>query len=475
MPNVKTSAIVLAAGKGSRFKSETPKCAQEILGRPMASWVIQAAQAAGVLDISLVVGHGRAQLIDALSESVTVTVQENQLGTGDAARVGLEGISSEADQVIILAGDTPLLTGSDLSELLQAHSGSGASAIVLAMEVDDPKKYGRILTEGGRFIGIIEHADATDSQKAIRVVNSGVYVFDVQKLRQALPKLTNKNAQGEYYLTDVFATLIDAGESVSVHVCPNADHFMGVNDPWELAEASRVIRTTIIESHARQGVRFLLPETTTVGPHVTFGKDCVVEGNVVLLGEVHIGNRSIIGCNSVVTDAEIGSETVITASYLRNCKVGNRVKIGPFANIRPHTEIGDGSKVGNFVELKNTRFAESVSASHLAYIGDASIGKSTNIGAGTITCNYDGFEKHHTAIGSGAFIGSNSTIVAPRVIGNDAIVAAGSVVTEDVGNGDGAFGRARTEIKQEWATKWRQRRREMTLVTKESKLENEVV
>jgi bifunctional UDP-N-acetylglucosamine pyrophosphorylase/glucosamine-1-phosphate N-acetyltransferase len=450
------AGIVLAAGKGTRMKSELPKCLHPVCGLPMAEHAVRALREAGASRIVVIVGHGGEMLQAALGDSVEYAWQKEQLGTGHAALMARELLSDHVGPIAIVPGDAPLLQGASLAALVTAHAAAGAAMTLATVTMADPTGYGRVIRDpNGKPTGIVEEKDADAATRALKEVCVSVYAFDAQVLFNALPKLANSNAQGEYYLTDTVGLLASEGKSVNAFGMPNPTEFEGVNDRWQLANAEKVMRLRILERHARNGVTILNLDTVFIGPDVQIGQDTVLESGSLVGGKSTLGRNCRIGPFSSIENAEIGDNTKVLLSHLRRCTVGAQVGIGPYANIRPYAKIGDNCKIGNFVEVKNAVLDEGVSASHLTYIGDSRIGADTNVGAGVITCNYDGFHKHETVIGSNAFIGSNSTLVAPVTIGDGAIVAAGSVVTVDVPAQAGAFGRARTEIKEGWAAKWR--------------------
>ncbi|HLK16827.1 MAG TPA: bifunctional UDP-N-acetylglucosamine diphosphorylase/glucosamine-1-phosphate N-acetyltransferase GlmU [Fimbriimonadaceae bacterium] len=453
------AGIVLAAGKGTRMKSDLPKCLHPVCGLPMAELAVRAVRAAGAERVVVVVGHGGDQLKAALGDSVEYAWQTEQLGTGHAAMAAQPLLANHVGSILVVPGDAPLLRGSSLTELVTAHGKSGAAMTLATVRMDDPTGYGRVIYGAdGMATGIVEEKDADAPTRALKEVCVSVYAFDARALFESLPKLANANAQGEYYLTDTVGVL--AGEARPVQAClmPDPSEFEGVNDRWQLAKAEHMLRLRILESHARNGVTIGSLETVFIGPDVQIGAESVLEAGSLIGGKSTIGEGCRIGPYSSIENVQIGDGCKILLSHLRRCTVGSRVNIGPYANIRPYARIGDDCKIGNFVEVKNAHLEAGVSASHLSYIGDAFVGAATNVGAGVITCNYDGFNKHRTEIGSGVFVGSNSTLVAPVTIGDGAIVAAGSVVTVDVPGEAGAFGRARTEIKEGWAAKWRARK-----------------
>lgn len=454
-----SAAIVLAAGQGTRMKSALPKVLHPLCGVPLAEWVVRALRAAGVSQTVVVVGHGAAQVREALGAGLAFALQEEQLGTGHAAMMARPVLKDFDGPVLVLAGDVPLISAETLRELLEAQRSTGAACVMSTFVVDDPTGYGRILRDGdGEIAGIVEHKDCNDAQLLISEVNPAVYCFDSQKLWSALPRLKNENSQGEYYLPDVVGLFVSDGERVLGVRGADSDEFRGINDRWQLAEMSDLVRERILRRHAMNGVSVVDPRSTVVGPDVEIGQDTTLYPNTVLEGRTVVGSNSHIGPNSWLKDSRVGDFCRVFMSHLDQADMGEGSRCGPFANLRPGTVLEREVKVGNFVEVKNSLVRAGVSASHLTYIGDAEVGARTNIGAGVITCNYDGHEKHRTVIGADCFVGSNSTLVAPLAIGEGSMVAAGSVVTSDVPDGALAIGRGRQENKEGWFKAWRQKK-----------------
>lgn len=452
------TGLVLAAGKGTRMKSNLPKVLHTVLGLPMVEHVVRALKAAGARRPIVVVGHGGESVIERLGESNGYAWQREQLGTGHAVQMAASEIEKGEGPVVIVSGDTPLLTSSAIERLVARFAQENAAFALATTRLADPTGYGRIVrSASGRFERIVEEKDASPEVRQIKEANVGVYCFDRALLLQLLPMLKNENAQGEYYLTDLAEAAAAHGVAV-VEVFEDAEEFSGVNDRWQLALAEREARRRILKKHALNGVTLRDIDSITIGPDVEIEPDATIEPCTTISGNTRIGAGCRIGPFTIVDDCQIGRNCLIYSSRLSSAKVGDDVKIGPFANIRPGADIGDRSKVGNFVEIKKSTLGEEVAVSHLTYLGDASVGDRTNIGAGTITCNYDGFAKHRTEIGSDVFIGSNNTIVAPVKIGDDAMTAAGSTVTQDVPSGALAVGRARQENKEQWAVNWRKKK-----------------
>jgi bifunctional UDP-N-acetylglucosamine pyrophosphorylase/glucosamine-1-phosphate N-acetyltransferase len=455
-----TAGIILAAGKGTRMKSDLPKALHEVAGLPMVRLIADAVRAAGVERPIVVVGHRgdlvRASLGDAQFEFVE---QADQKGTGHAAMMAMPLLAGFDGPVLVVPGDAPLITSETLARLVEDMGSQSAQAAMATFVTVEPQGYGRIVRGAdGSVEAIVEDRDATPEQRKILEVNPAVYCFQAGALRETLPTLRNDNSQGEYYLTDVVSAIRQSGGKVYATVFDDPDEFMGVNDRWQLAEASRVMRLRLLRSHAVNGVTIVDPSSTYIGADVVIEPDVILQPMTTVSGKTRIAAGSMVGPNSWVKDSVIGANCQVFMSHVDQVVMEDGSRCGPFSNLRPGTKLGPDVKIGNFVEIKNSQIGSSTAVSHLSYIGDATVGDSTNIGAGTITCNYDGFEKNRTEIGSRAFIGSNSTIIAPRSIGDGAIVAAGSVVTMDVPGDALAIGRSKQENKEEWASLWRERK-----------------
>lgn len=456
MTSSSIAGIILAAGKGTRMKSDLPKGLHRVCDIPMVEHVARAMRAAGVERPIIVIGHGGDLIREALGDAYDYAWQHEQLGTGHAALQAHDFLASHQGPVLVAAGDTPLLQADTFRELTEAHLAADAKVTLATSILGDPKGYGRIVRDAaGNPVRIVEEKDADDSQKKITEINVALYCFDCPTLYRILPNLSNANAQGEYYLTDVLEAVRLEGGVLAAKVFDDPDITVGVNDRWQLALAEREMRMRILRKHAVNGVTLANIDSISIGVDVEIGADAVIEAGTQLVGKTTIGSGSRVGPYTRIENSSVGTGCTVIASYLDRATVGNDVWVGPYAHLRPKAVLKDGSKVGNFVELKNATLGLGAKANHLSYIGDATVGEDTNIGAGTITCNYDGYHKHKTEIGASAFIGSHSTLVAPVKIGSGAIVAAGSVITHDVPDEAGAFGRARQETKEGWATRWR--------------------
>jgi bifunctional UDP-N-acetylglucosamine pyrophosphorylase / glucosamine-1-phosphate N-acetyltransferase len=453
------AGIILAAGKGTRMKSDLPKGLHQVCGMPMVELIARAMKEAGVERPVIVVGHGGELMQETLGEEFDYAWQREQLGTGHATLMAKEILNGHPGHVLITPGDTPLISAEVLSQLAEAHAASGAEVTVGVVDLADPAGYGRVVCdEQGRPIKIVEHRDATEREREIPTINTGIFCCRTSTLFELLPRVSNRNAQGEYYLTDLVAMAREEGRSVAAFAFDDPEVLAGVNDRWQLAECAKALRMRILKRHALNGVTIIDPDTTFVGPSVTIGVDTVLEPMTVLEGATQIGSGCRIGPNSRVKASVVGDGCTVIMSHLERARMEQGARCGPYANLRPGAVLGERVKVGNFVEVKNASLGTGSAVSHLSYIGDGAVGAGANIGAGTIFCNYDGFGKHRTEVGDGVFVGSNSTLVAPVTIGEGAIIAAGSVITSDVPAQALGIGRSRQEVKAEWAASWRKKK-----------------
>ena len=448
------AAIILAAGQGTRMKSARPKVLHEVLGRPMVQWVVDAARLAGAKPIVVVVGYGAQAVRDSFAgqDDVIFAVQEQQLGTGDALACGLAALPAETDSLFVLCGDVPLIPTQELQALVEAQQGCALS--VLSFKSQPPHGYGRMLRQDGKVCAIIEAKDASSEQLAISECNSGTYCFDAEFLRGSIASLDTNNAQGEFYLTDLVAIAHASGAGAAAVVAADAARLAGANDRCDLAALNKRAQSLVNEALMRSGVTMEDPASTWVDSTVSVGPETVIAPGVRLSGRTQIGAACRIGQGSVIGDSLLGDGVVVHPySVFESAQVEAACSVGPFARLRPQAYLETGAKVGNFVEVKKARFGAGAKANHLAYIGDAEIGAGANIGAGTITCNYDGANKHLTQIGEGSFVGSNSTLVAPIKIGDGAFVAAGSVVTREVPEGALGVGRVKQRNIEGWVAR----------------------
>jgi bifunctional UDP-N-acetylglucosamine pyrophosphorylase/glucosamine-1-phosphate N-acetyltransferase len=443
--------VVLAAGEGKRMNSRLPKVLQPVGGRPMLDHLIRAARALEPVGIHVVVGHGAqrvGELLKALDDSAITTVEQHQrLGTGHAVSQALPNVPDDA-RVIVLPGDMPLIRPETLSRFAELD----AALAVLSFVADNPFGYGRVLrADDQRVVGIREQRDATDAEAAVREVNSGVLAADAARLQGWLERVDNVNSQGEYYLTDCIGLAVADGERVEAVVCDDRDELLGANDMTQLAGLERALQQRRRAELLSAGVRMVAPETVQVRGRVETGRDVALEAGVVLEGDVVLGDGVTVGTGCVLRDARLAAGTRLEPyCVLDGAETTGAVTVGPFARLRPGTILAAGVRIGNFVETKNARFAEGAKANHLAYVGDADIGERANLGAGTITCNYDGANKHRTTIGADAFIGSNAALVAPVDIGEEATIGAGSVVSGDAPAGALTVARARPRTIRGW-------------------------
>ena len=437
-------AVILAAGQGTRMKSKLYKVLHPVCGRAMVDHVLTQLERVGIDQIVTVVGHGADQVKQLLGDRTTYALQAEQLGTGHAV-MQAEGVLGQKDGItLVTCGDTPLFTAETFKQLFACHEQQGAAAMVLTVHTDQPFGYGRIIRDAaGTVAKIVEQKDATPEEAAVQEINTGVYCFNNQELFAALHQLSNDNAQGEYYLTDVIGILKQAGKQVGAFQMDDFTESMGVNDRVALANATRVMQQRINTRHMQNGVTMIDPATTYIDTDVQIGNDTVIEPGVVLKGKTSIGSDCVIGAHSEIRDSVIEDGVTVTASFLENAVMHKDSNIGPYSHLRPKAEIGVGVHIGNFCEVKNAQIGQNTKVGHLTYVGDATLGKEINIGCGTVFVNYDGMNKHHTNVGDYSFIGSGSNIIAPVEIGDHAYVAAGSTITDDVAPHDMGIARGR--------------------------------
>ncbi len=419
-----TAAIVLAAGAGTRMKSKKPKVAHEVLGQPLVRWVVNAAKEAGASRIVGVVGHCREQVEPLFGGDAEIVVQEQQRGTADAVASCADALADFDGSLVVLSGDCPLITPDTISALVRMREERDAAVVVLTMQMDNPFGYGRIIRdEAGEVARIVEQKDATPEEAAVTECNSGFYCFDARALFDALTKVSDDNAQGEFYLTDVLAICREAGRPVVA---------LGVNSRIQLAEATRVMQRRINERHMAAGVTMWAPDLVWIGPDVEIDPDVEILPNVTLMGATRIGEDSVIGPDTRLTDTQVGCGCTVDETVAIEARIDDGATCGPRAYLRPGAHLCEGAKAGTHVEIKKSTVGKGSKVPHLSYIGDATIGEGVNIGAGSITCNYDGEKKWPTTIGDGAFVGSDTMMVAPVNIGAGAVVGAGSCITKDV-------------------------------------------
>ena len=437
------TAVILAAGQGTRMRSKTPKVLHDLCGRPLVRWPVEAALAAGAAKVVVVGGPDRA-LEGHLPDGVAIAVQPEAKGTGHAVQCAAEHIS-DGDTVVVLYGDVPLLTADAIHGLARTHESEGAAATIMTMRLDDPSGYGRVVRDAeGQVVKVVETKDprdATPEELAIDEVNSGIYAFDARALLDGLDAVTPDNAQGEYYLPDVLAIIRDGGGRIVTEQIRQPWLAAGINDRAQLAELREIAQRRILEEHGRAGVTIANPAATTIDVGVTIGADTTIEPGCVIRGATTIGEGCVIGPNTTMLGARVANGVTARNAWLDDADVEDDVTIGPFAYLRPKTRVRKGAKIGTFVELKNSDIGEGTKVPHLSYLGDADVGPNTNIGASNVTANYDGREKHRTTIGANVKTSVDTTFVAPVTIGDNAYTGAGSVIDEDVP--EGALGIAR--------------------------------
>lgn len=455
--------IVLAAGEGKRMRSATPKVLHAIAGRSLLGHVLEAASAVDPAHVMVVIGHGGDQVLAHVEEVapwVDTVVQSEQRGTGHAVRIAMSALASAGSltsaPVIVLSGDTPLLTGDTVRSLVEGQAASGAAAALLSAVLDDPTGYGRVVRDShGSVEAIVEHRDASEQVREISEINAGMYVFDPARLAPALERLTTANDQGEEYLTDVIALLRADGETVAAIVVPDSDEILGVNDRVQLAQAADLMRNRINERWMRAGVSMLDPSTTWIDVDVDLAEDVVILPATSLLGPTSVSRGARIGPGTTLTSCEVGEDATVIHTWAELAVIEAGASVGPFTYLRPGSRLGERARAGAFVEMKNSVVGQGAKVPHLSYVGDAEVGEGTNIGAATIFVNYDGQSKHRTVIGRHARIGSDTMLVAPVTVGDGAYTAAGSVITEDVPPGAMAVGRARQRNIPGWVQRKR--------------------
>jgi bifunctional UDP-N-acetylglucosamine pyrophosphorylase/glucosamine-1-phosphate N-acetyltransferase len=444
---VPLSVIILAAGLGKRMRSQVPKVLHPLAGRPMLAHVIDRARELAPDAIHVVYGHGGERVRAACAEpDLRWWLQEEQLGTGHAVSQAMPGVPDD-HTVLVLCGDVPLVRSASLRRLLDVYS----DVALLTVTLPSPKGYGRIVRRQGKVVAIVEERDATPEQASITEVNTGLMALRAASLKRWLARLRNDNAQGEYYLTDIISMAFAEGVDVLGIQIEAADEVLGINDKVQLAEAERCFQRAAARDLMQNGVTVADPARLDIRGRVTVGSDVFIDVGVVLCGDVHLGDRTRIGPNCVITDSRLGADTIVHAnSVLEGATTETGCEIGPFARLRPGAELGPKAKIGNFVEVKKSRVGRGSKANHLSYIGDTTIGAEVNVGAGTITCNYDGAAKHRTTIGDGAFIGSGVMLVAPVEVGAGATIGAGSTITKNAPAETLSIARARQTAVPGW-------------------------
>jgi len=448
------TSVILAAGMGTRMKSKMPKVLHTVCGKPLSKWVIDASKAAGADKVCAVVGHKAETVKEVLGNVCEFALQAEQKGTGHAVMQAIDVIKNSKGEVVILNGDTPLITAETINKAIEYHKNNGNQATVITAILDDATGYGRIVRDNdGSVLKIVEQKDASEEEKKINEVNSGMYVFDAQSLVYALDKITPNNAQGEYYLTDTLEILLSAGKKIGGYAISDNDEIRGINDRVQLNEAEKIMQKRINEYHMRNGVTMRNPESVYIEDGVEIGNDTEICQNVTIKSGTKIGSDCVIGSGSMLDRAVIHDGVDVLSSVILESEVDEGTHVGPFAYIRPNCHVGKEVKVGDFVELKNSNIDDGTKISHLTYIGDSDVGKRVNFGCGTVTCNYDGKKKYRTTIGDDCFVGCNTNFVSPINVGDGVYIAAGSTITEDIPENSLSIARARQVNKEGWKDK----------------------
>jgi bifunctional UDP-N-acetylglucosamine pyrophosphorylase/glucosamine-1-phosphate N-acetyltransferase len=452
---VKPTVVILAAGLGTRMKSNLAKALHALAGRPLIEHVLNAAAGLDPEKIVLILGH-QADAVRKSAEQyrAEIVLQREQLGTGHAVQQAREAISASSGPILILCGDTPLITAGTLKAVVELHKKSRAAVTLLTTVMKDPFGYGRVVRNKTKVRAVVEEKDASAAQKKIQEINAGIYCFEKKFLLSTLDRLGKNNAQGEYYLPDAIALAGKKGLGVSALLSNDPDEVMGVNTRYDLSRAERILRARINRQWMLEGVTMLDPDSTVIGSTVSLGRDITLYPNVILEGTTRVGDDSVVHQGSRIVNSVIGHGVMVKdCSVIEESRISDRASIGPFAHLRPGSVIGERARIGNFVEVKKSTIGEGSKANHLSYIGDTTVGRDVNIGAGVITCNYDGFEKHRTVIEDDVFIGSDAQLVAPVTIGRGAVVAAGATITRDVPPDALAISRTPQDVREGYASR----------------------
>lgn len=448
-----TTAVILVAGQGTRMKSKLPKVLHKALGKPMVQWVIDCLSQAGVEEKIAVLGHGGEQVAQVVEGQAQIVYQTEQLGTGHAVMQATPVLKEGMDCVLVICGDTPLLKAETIEQLIAQHQQEKNAVTLLTAQAANPTGYGRIIREGQQIVAIVEQKDATEEQKLITEINTGTYCFDQEFLVKYLPTLDTNNAQKEYYLTDLIKIANRQNLQVGGCILKDFSESLGVNNRVQLSQAEAILRQRKCEEVMLAGVTLIDPTATYIGADVKIGNDTIVYPNVVLEGKTVVGSNNVIGMNCRFVDSIIGDDNDIQSTVIVESQVGSGCKIGPMAYLRPGTVLADTVKIGDFVEVKKSRVGTGTKIPHLSYVGDSQVGSGVNIGCGSITCNYDGVNKYQTIIKDGAFIGSNTNLVAPVTVEENAFIGAGTTITKDVPANALALTRAELRQKENWRKK----------------------
>ncbi|RYD13099.1 bifunctional UDP-N-acetylglucosamine diphosphorylase/glucosamine-1-phosphate N-acetyltransferase GlmU [Staphylococcus equorum] len=447
-------AIVLAAGKGTRMKSKKYKVLHDVAGKSMIEHVVDNVKQSGVEQLVTIVGHGAESVKETLGDASLYSFQEEQLGTAHAVKMASEHLNDKQGTTLVVCGDTPLITTETLKSLIEHHENNQSLATVLTSTATNPYGYGRIIRDAdNQLVKIVEQKDATDAEQQINEISSGIFAFDNQMLFEKLELVNNNNVQGEYYLPDVLSLILEDKGTVGIYHTNDFEEIMGVNDRVMLSEAEKAYRKRINQFHMKNGVTIVDPSNTYIGADVTIGEDTIIEPGVKLAGHSEIGEDTVVGQYTEITNSKIGDNVTIKHSVINEAMVDDYAIIGPFAQLRPGTDLGKKVKVGNFVEVKKSVVKAGAKLPHLSYIGDAEIGERVNLGCGSITVNYDGINKFKTIIGNDSFIGCNTNLVAPITLGERSLIAAGSTITDSVPEDSLALARARQTTKEGYLKK----------------------
>lgn len=446
-------ALILAAGQGTRIKSNLPKVLHKVCGKEMVNHVIDTMRTAKIDDINVIIGKG-AELVksNTISRNVSYSLQEEQLGTGHAVKCAIEFLKDKKGIVGIFAGDAPLIKSNTIEELFDTHIKNNNTATLLTSIVNDPTGYGRVVRAGDEVIKIVEHKDCNEEELKINEMNAAIYCFDIGSLLAALEKLSNNNSQGEYYLTDVIGILKEEGKKVGA-LSIDYEETIGVNSRVQLAEAEEILRNRINKKHMENGVTLIDPKSIYIGSDVEIGKDTIIYPGNIIEGNSKIGEEVTLYPNSRISNSIISNNVEIQSSVIIDSEIGEKTTVGPFAYIRPQSIIGKNARIGDFVEIKKSTIGNNTKVSHLTYIGDAEVGEGCNFGCGTVVVNYDGKNKHKTTIGNNSFIGCNTNLVSPVNVGDNSYIAAGSTITNDVNDSELAIARAKQRNIQGWVEK----------------------
>ena len=446
-------ALILAAGQGTRIKSNLPKVLHKVCGKEMVNHVIDTMRTAKIEDINVIIGKG-AELVktSTISRNVSYSLQEEQLGTGHAVKCAIDFLKDKKGIVGIFAGDAPLIKSETIEDLFDTHIKNNNTATLLTSIVSDPTGYGRVVRSGDEVIKIVEHKDCNEEELKINEMNAAIYCFDIENLLEALEKLSNDNSQGEYYLTDVIGILKEEDKKVGA-LSIDYEETIGVNSRVQLAEAEEILRNRINKKHMENGVTLVDPKSIYIGSDVKIGRDTIIYPGNVIEGNTTIGEDVILYPNSRISNSIISNNVEIQSSVIIDSEIGEKTTVGPFAYIRPQSIIGKNARIGDFVEIKKSTIGNNTKVSHLTYIGDAEVGEGCNFGCGTVVVNYDGKDKHKTTIGNNSFIGCNTNLVSPVNVGDNSYIAAGSTITNDVKDSELAIARAKQRNIQGWVEK----------------------